>query len=61
MKQIKWGFLLLAIAAAASMMGIGVAIGESSILGAVISVIALSISMGYGFKMKKRMQENGEL
>jgi len=60
MKQIKWIFLFLAIAAATCMLGIGIAIGERSFAGAFASIIALFIVMGIGFKAKKSMRENGK-
>lgn len=61
MTQIKWPLLFLAFAAAACMMGVGVAIGEQSTIGAVISLIVLVFIMGFGFKLKKKYRENGEL
>ncbi|SFA76279.1 MULTISPECIES: YlaF family protein [unclassified Bacillus (in: firmicutes)] len=61
MKNIKWPFLGFAILAAASIMGIGIAIGERSIWGALISVITLIFVMGMGFKTKKKYRENGLL
>jgi hypothetical protein len=61
MKQINWFFLFLAIAAAACMIGIGIAVGEDSILGALVSIAALIGVMGYGFKTKKKMRENGQI
>ena len=61
MKDIKWIFVLYSIAAVLSMCGIGVAVGRSSILGVIISLIALTLSMGYGFKTKKKMREQGAL
>ena len=61
MKDIKWIFVLYSIAAVLSMCGIGVAIGRSSILGVVVSLIALTLIMGYGFKTKKKMREQGAL
>jgi arginine exporter protein ArgO len=61
MNQIKWSMLAYSILAAISIMGIGVAIGEQSIIGAVISILALIVIMGMGFKTKKKMRENGEL
>lgn len=61
MKQIKWTFVGFAILAAASISGIGIAIGERSILGALFCVAALVVIMGMGFKTKKKMRENGEL
>jgi hypothetical protein len=60
-KQIKWGFMFLAVAAAVCVMGIGVAIGEESILGGLIAFAMLILCMGYGFTLKKKMRENGEL
>lgn len=61
MKDIKWIFVLYSIAAVLSMCGIGVAVGRSSILGAIVSMIALTLVMGYGFKTKKKMREQGTL
>lgn len=61
MKDIKWIFVLYSIAAVLSMCGIGVAVGRSSILGVIISLIALTLIMGYGFKTKQKMREQGAL
>lgn len=61
MKQIKWPLLAFAIAAALCMMGIGVAIAERSVLGIVGAIILLIFVMGFGFKTKKKMRENGLL
>ncbi|MGV3466181.1 MAG: YlaF family protein [Heyndrickxia sp.] len=61
MKDIKWIFLLYAICSALSMMGIGVAIGESSIIGILISIVLLMIFLGLGFKTKKKWREEGRL
>jgi hypothetical protein len=61
MKGIKWIFLIFAILAAASMMGIGIELAEKSMIGTISCVIALIIIMGFGFKTKKKMRENGEL
>ncbi|MBO8176369.1 MAG: YlaF family protein [Bacillus sp. (in: Bacteria)] len=61
MKDIKWIFVLYAILAACSIMGIGIAIGERSILIAVISLLSLILIMGHGFKTKKKMREEGKL
>ncbi|MBM7586679.1 hypothetical protein JOC86_003231 [Bacillus pakistanensis] len=61
MKNIKWIFVLFAALAAACIMGIGVAIGEESILIASISIIVLFIVMGFGFKTKKKYREEGKL
>lgn len=61
MKQIKWVFLIYSILSAASIMGIGIAIGEKSIIGAMGSLIGLIVIMGLGFKTKRKMRENGTL
>jgi hypothetical protein len=61
MKQIKWIFVLYAILATVSIMGIGVAIGEESILGIVGSIIVLVLVMGLGFKTKAKFRANGDL
>ncbi|MEH7083696.1 YlaF family protein [Neobacillus drentensis] len=61
MKNVKWSLLVYAILAAASIMGIGVAISEKSIIGAIGCLLAIIVIMGMGFKTKKKMRENGEL
>ncbi len=61
MKQIKWAFIVYAVLAALSIMGIGIAIGEQSILGAIGCIIAVLLVMGMGFKTKAKMRANGEL
>ena len=61
MKQIKWPLLFFAFAAASCMIGIGIAIGERSLIGIIGSIAALVFVMGTGFKKKKKMRENGEL
>ncbi|MCM3160345.1 YlaF family protein [Metabacillus litoralis] len=59
MKQGKWIFLVLAVLAALFMIGIGVAVGERSILGIILAIIGLNAVMAAGFIMKKRMREKG--
>jgi arginine exporter protein ArgO len=61
MKQIKWNLLMYAILAAACIVGIGIAIAEKSFLGSIGCIIAVIFVMGFGFKTKKRMRENGQL
>jgi hypothetical protein len=53
--------VVYAILAAMSIMGIGVAIGEESILGVVGSIIAVFVVMGFGFKTKAKLRANGQL
>ncbi|WML27614.1 YlaF family protein [Neobacillus sp. OS1-33] len=61
MKNVKWPLLVYAILAATSIMGIGIAISEKSITGAIGCIVAIVVIMGMGFKTKKRMRENGEI
>ncbi|WP_077211384.1 YlaF family protein [Bacillus dakarensis] len=61
MNNIKWPLLFFAIAAAACMIWTGIAIGFRSSLGVIASLVALVLVMGFGFKTKKKMRENGEL
>jgi arginine exporter protein ArgO len=52
---------MYAILAAACIVGIGIAIAEKSIIGVFGCIIAVIFVMGFGFKTKKRMRENGQL
>ncbi|RLQ95895.1 YlaF family protein [Falsibacillus albus] len=61
MKDIKWIFVLYSILAASAIMGIGVAIGERSIIGVLVCIVLLIVIMGIGFKKKKQMREQGKL
>ncbi|MDA7026320.1 YlaF family protein [Bacillus sp. CLL-7-23] len=61
MKQIKWIFLLFALAAVISMMFIGVAIAEKNLPGVIGAVMMFIIIMGIGFSLKKRMRNKGLL
>jgi hypothetical protein len=61
MKKVKWPLLVYAILTAASIMGIGIAISEKSIAGAIGCFVAIIVIMGMGFKTKRKMRENGEL
>ena len=60
-KDIKWIFVIYSIAAILSMCAIGVAVGFRSIPGGIAAIIALTLVMGYGFKTKKKMREQGLL
>lgn len=59
MKLGKWVFLVLSFLAAISMIGIGIAVSERSIIGIILAIIALNVIMGSGFILKKRMREKG--
>jgi hypothetical protein len=61
MKEIKWIFVLFAVAAAADIIGIGVAIAEESIVGILACIVLLVLIMGFGFKTKKKYREEGRL
>ena len=57
----KWIFIVLAFLAATCMIGIGIAIGERSILGILLAIIGLNAVMATGFITKKRLREKGIL
>lgn len=61
MKNIKWNLLFLAILGAASIVGIGIFLGERSPIGMIICFLTLVIIMGFGFKIKKKMRDEGRL
>jgi len=61
MTKVKWPLLIYAVLAAVCIIGIGIAIGEKSIIGAISCILALMVVMGMGFKKKRKMRENGEL
>ncbi|WP_100330781.1 YlaF family protein [Bacillus xiapuensis] len=61
MKEIKWIFVLFAVAAASCMIGMGIAIGEESLIGFISCVIALVAVMGFGFSAKAKMRRAGKL
>ncbi|WP_160720252.1 YlaF family protein [Bacillus sp. USDA818B3_A] len=61
MNNVKWPLLFYSILAAASIVGIGIAISEQSLLAALGCILAVIVIMGMGFKTKKKMRENGEL
>ena len=60
MKRIKWIFVVYAVLTTISIMGIGVAIGEESILGVIVSIVAVVLVMGFGFKTKAKLRINGK-
>ncbi len=53
--------MFYAVLATISIMAIGVFIGEQSILGILLAIVALIIIMGLGFTKKKQLRERGEL
>ncbi len=53
-------FILISILVTFNIALIGVAIGEQSILLAVIALTATFILMGAGFKLKKKFRENNQ-
>lgn len=61
MKDIKWIFVLYSIAAILAMCAIGVSVAFRSIPAALVAIIALIFIMGYGFKTKKKLREQGAL
>ena len=61
MTNIKWNLLLLAVLAAFSIIGIGIFLGARSPLGIIFSAIILVVVMGYAFKTKKKMIDEGKL
>lgn len=61
MKDIKWVFVFYSIAAVLSMCAIGVAVAIRSIPLAILAMVAVVLIMGYGFKTKKKLREQGAL
>ncbi|WP_017554426.1 YlaF family protein [Weizmannia sp. FSL W8-0676] len=61
MREIKWVFVFFSLAAFLSMCGIGVAIGAQSVAGILGCTALLITIMGFGFKTKKKMREEGKL
>lgn len=61
MNNVKWPLLVYSILAAACIMGIGIAISEKSLVGAIACILAVIVIMGMGFRTKRKMRENGEL
>jgi len=61
MKNIKWVFVLYTLGALLSMLLIGVAVGMRSIPLIFLFILLLIGIMGFGFKTKKRLREEGKL
>lgn len=61
MKNIKWIFVLYALAALLAMGGIGVAVALRSVPLILLTTLLLCVIMGLGFKKKKEMITAGEL
>ncbi|KIL44734.1 YlaF family protein [Jeotgalibacillus soli] len=57
MKNGKWILVLYAFAAVGAMTAVGIAVGERSLAGIFLSIVALIIVMGLGFKTKKKIRE----
>jgi hypothetical protein len=50
-------FFIIAFLTALAICGVGVAIGEKSLLIFIISIISVFILMGFGFSLKKKQRE----
>lgn len=61
MFNIQWPLLGFAVLAASCMIGIGVAIGENSWIGAILSIVVLFVVMGFGFSYKAKLRRLGKL
>ncbi len=61
MKNIKWRFLILAVLAGLSMIGVGISLGQNNMIGTIIFVVLLIAIFGIGFTMKRKMANDGEL
>ncbi|MFS8630647.1 MAG: YlaF family protein, partial [Bacillales bacterium] len=60
MKNIKWRFLILAVLAGLSMIGVGISLGQNNMIGTIIFVVLLIAIFGIGFTMKRKMANDGE-
>jgi len=60
-KNIKWVFVLYSLAALLCMFAIGISVGLRSIPGVLVSILFLIFVMGFGFKTKKKLREQGLL
>ncbi|WP_078547382.1 YlaF family protein [Litchfieldia alkalitelluris] len=61
MKSINITMLIFSLLTVICMMSIGIAIAERSILGTILSILAVIIVMGFGFVTKKKMREKSNL
>ncbi|MFC4320328.1 DUF5325 family protein [Litchfieldia salsa] len=61
MKSINVTMLIFSFITVFLMMVIGIAVAERSILGIIISIIAVIIVTGFGFVTKKKMREKSTL
>ena len=61
MKNFKWVFALYSLLALLSMFSIGISVGLRSIPGILFSILLLILVMGFGFKTKKKMRDQGLL
>ncbi|EPD52930.1 YlaF family protein [Paenisporosarcina sp. FSL H8-0542] len=61
MKNIKWVFVLYSLLALLSMFAIGISVGLRSVIGIFASIAILIFVMGFGFKTKKKMRDEGTL
>lgn len=61
MKNIKWIFVLYSLLALLSMFSIGISVGLRSVPGILASILLLILVMGFGFKTKKKMRDQGLL
>jgi hypothetical protein len=57
-EQIKWSFLFLALGAAVSLIGVGIAIGQGSLGGTAVFLTLFLLIMGVGFMKKKKIRGN---
>lgn len=54
MNGVKWNFLILAIIAALSIIGLGIFFAEENTLGLIISFVLFCASMIFGFTLKRK-------
>lgn len=56
MKQIQWKFLIIAILAVLSLIGLGISIGQQNLFNIILSIICFIVFMGIGFTLKRKAQ-----